>query len=57
MISDTALLTLKYTAGGIAGVYGIYATLADFHKEKNGRKILSRELATLGLCYYCSLPL
>ena len=42
MISDSALLTLKYTAGGIAGVYGIYATLTDFHKEKNGRKILSR---------------
>lgn len=39
---DTWVLIVKYTASVVSGVYGIYATLNDFHVEKDGKKVLSR---------------
>jgi len=36
------LTTLKIVSGIITGAYGIYATVTDFHEDKNGKKVLSR---------------
>jgi hypothetical protein len=39
---NTLLYVIKYCAAVVAGVYGIYATVTDFHKEnENGEKVLT----------------
>lgn len=38
---NTFLLIVKYTAAALSGAYGIYATLTDFHEQKNGKRVLS----------------
>jgi len=39
--SDAALLVLKYAGSIVAAAYGVYATVTNFHEQKNGRQILS----------------
>lgn len=38
---DLSLLILKYVGSIFAAVYGIYATLTDFHKEEQDRQVLT----------------
>jgi hypothetical protein len=58
-MSDNAYLALKLVGSLIAGAYGIYATITDFHDEKNGRKVPSRAgylgLALLGVSILLSI--
>jgi hypothetical protein len=42
MVLD-AWRVLKYTGAAFAALYGIYATLEDFHATKNGKKMLSKK--------------
>jgi hypothetical protein len=39
---DYLEFALKLIGSVVAGAYGIYATVTDFHVEKNGKRILSR---------------
>lgn len=36
-----SLMVLKYTGSLLAAFYGVYATLTDFRKDKDGRRILT----------------
>ncbi len=38
---DGLLMVVKYTGSILAGAYGVYATITDFHEEKNGVKRIS----------------
>jgi hypothetical protein len=38
---DTKLLVIKYAAEGLTALYGLYATVSDFHETRNGKRILS----------------
>jgi len=40
--SDSTLTILKYSGSALAALYGVYATLVEFKKEKDGRKVLTR---------------
>jgi hypothetical protein len=40
-LSDLEPRSFKYIGAGIAALYGIFATVTDFHEEKNGRRVLS----------------
>jgi hypothetical protein len=40
--SDSTLTILKYSGSALAALYGVYATLVEFKKEKEGRKVLTR---------------
>ena len=39
---DQVLVFLKYGGSVATAAYGIYATLTDFHEQRNGRKVLSK---------------
>jgi hypothetical protein len=38
---DTLLYVVKYCAAIVSGVYGIYATVHDFHEKKHGKSVLT----------------
>jgi len=40
---NTTLYVLKYTGSVFAALYGLYATITDFHIDKDGKKALSRK--------------
>lgn len=39
---DYTFLIVKVVSSVIAGAYGVYATVTDFHEKRNGRQVLSR---------------
>ncbi len=39
---DTKLRVIKYSAAGITALYGLYATVTDFHETQHGKRVLSR---------------
>lgn len=41
MDPDTEQLVVKYIAEGLTALYGLYATVTDFHETRNGKKVLS----------------
>jgi len=42
MENDYIFLCVKVTSSLIAGAYGVYATVTDFHEKRDGRQVLSR---------------
>jgi hypothetical protein len=43
MTSETVVLVSNVTGAVFAGLYGLYATVTDFHKTEHGKKVLSRK--------------
>jgi hypothetical protein len=43
LLSGLEPRSFKYIGAGIAALYGIFATITDFHEEKNSRRVLSRK--------------
>jgi hypothetical protein len=41
--SNTALYAMKYAGSIFAALYGLYATITDFHEQREGKKVLSRK--------------
>jgi len=41
--SNTTLYVLKYTGSVFAALYGLYATINDFHIHRHGKQVLSRK--------------
>jgi hypothetical protein len=40
---DHLLIAVKYTASLTTAVYGVYATVTDFHEQREGKRALSRK--------------
>jgi hypothetical protein len=53
---NMTLYVLKYTGSVFAAVYGLYATITDFHVHKDGKKVLStRGYIGIGLLFAASV--
>ena len=52
MMSDLGLRLIKYSASAIAVLYGLYATLNEFHEVRQGKRMLTRKVPLLALVFF-----
>lgn len=43
LVSDGTLSVIKYSSSILAALYGVYATVTDFHEKRGGKRRLSRK--------------
>ena len=54
---DVLLLVLKYTGSILAGAYGVYVTITDFHERRGNEKVLSTKGKVGIVLLLCSILL